>query len=77
VNDDLKVQYQEGYTKEPKAIAEMVLLEQSFHESIRLAQQSLTLRLVLKPITIQEYTVVPGIEISLGILLIMMKEERE
>lgn len=39
-------------------------LEKCFHESIRLAQQSLTLRLVLKPISIEGYAVVPGYYIA-------------
>jgi cytochrome P450 len=35
-------------------------LEKCFHESIRLAQQSLTLRLVLKPVQVDGYMIVPG-----------------
>jgi cytochrome P450 len=39
-------------------------LEKCYYESIRIAQQSLTLRLVLEPIRISEYTIVPGYYIA-------------
>jgi cytochrome P450 len=39
-------------------------LEKCFHESIRLAQQSLTLRLVLRPVEIEGYRVPPGYYIA-------------
>jgi hypothetical protein len=39
-------------------------LEKCYHESIRIAQHSLTLRLVLKPVVIDGYTVVPGYYIA-------------
>lgn len=44
----------------PSAVASLEFLEKCYHESIRLAQQSLTLRLVMRPVQIQGYTVVPG-----------------
>lgn len=59
--DGLKERYGEkGYTNDIQAMDGLDHLDKCFHESIRLAQQSLTLRLVLKPIQIDGYTVVPG-----------------
>lgn len=63
-NDELADKFGPDFIKNANALAQMDLLEQCFHESIRLAQQSLTLRLVGKPIKIQDYTVVPGYYIA-------------
>jgi cytochrome P450 len=47
-----------------QATGAFTFLEQCYHESIRIAQQSLTLRLVLRPIQIGKYTVAPGYYIA-------------
>lgn len=47
-----------------KAMSGFTFLEQCYHESIRFAQQSLTLRLVMQPVKIEQYTVVPGYYIA-------------
>lgn len=43
-NDELADKFGPDFIKNANALAQMDLLEQCFHESIRLAQQSLTLR---------------------------------
>eukprot|EP01091_Cochliopodium_minus_P002260 TRINITY_DN12123_c0_g1_i1.p1 TRINITY_DN12123_c0_g1~~TRINITY_DN12123_c0_g1_i1.p1 ORF type:complete len:485 (-),score=111.29 TRINITY_DN12123_c0_g1_i1:30-1391(-) len=60
--NELKEVY-EDWTCE-NSLKKMELLDQCFNESIRLAQQSLTLRLVMNPVNIGKYKIVPGYYIA-------------
>jgi len=76
VNSKLEEEFGERFIENPNALQRMELLEQSFHESIRLSQQSLTLRLVLKNIQIDGYTVVPGYYIATLLSCMNQQEDK-
>ena len=59
---ELKEKYDNWFSE--ASLKEMELLDQCFNESTRIAQQSLTLRLVLNPIEIEQYKIVPGYYIA-------------
>ncbi len=61
---ETREEFGSDWMSQQKAMSGFTFLEQCYHESIRIAQQSLTLRLVMKPVAIQQYTVVPGYYIA-------------
>eukprot|EP00117_Sycon_ciliatum_P048356 scpid65450/ scgid34438/ 24-hydroxycholesterol 7-alpha-hydroxylase; Cytochrome P450 39A1; Oxysterol 7-alpha-hydroxylase len=56
--------YGPAYTSSLEALDEMVYIEQVVHESLRISQQSLTLRKVMKPCSFLEHSLPKGLYIA-------------